>query len=162
MPISGLPLHTPGLPPTAVGEIAQAIQLSVVPVFLLAGIGALLSVLTARLGRVIDRARKLESEFTSLNEFDRQCAAAELNTLDRRMVRAHLAVYFCTATALVVCLLIAALFIASLTGLAIGRMVAMLFIVAMALIITGLLFFMAEIRIARQSVRVRRHILLQR
>lgn len=46
-----------------VNTVSHAIQLSVAPVFLLTGIGALLSVLTNRLGRVIDRARLLESRF---------------------------------------------------------------------------------------------------
>src|SRR3546814_12542064 len=44
----------------AVTTIAQTIQLSLSPVFMLAGIGAILNVLVARLARVVDRARALE------------------------------------------------------------------------------------------------------
>ena len=44
-----------------VGTLARVIQLSVAPVFLLTGIGTMLSVMTNRLGRVIDRARVLEA-----------------------------------------------------------------------------------------------------
>jgi Protein of unknown function (DUF2721) len=40
--------------------VAHAIQLAVAPVFLLTGIGAILAVMTNRLGRIIDRARVLE------------------------------------------------------------------------------------------------------
>jgi hypothetical protein len=40
--------------------VAAIIELSVAPVFLLAGIGALLTVLSNRLGRITDRARVLE------------------------------------------------------------------------------------------------------
>jgi hypothetical protein len=40
--------------------VAHAIELAVAPVFLLTGIGAMLTVMTNRLGRVIDRARVLE------------------------------------------------------------------------------------------------------
>jgi hypothetical protein len=40
--------------------VAHAIQLAVAPVFLLSGIGAILAVMTNRLGRIIDRARVLE------------------------------------------------------------------------------------------------------
>ena len=36
--------------------VAHAVQLAVAPVFLLTGIGAILAVMTNRLGRVIDRA----------------------------------------------------------------------------------------------------------
>ena len=39
--------------------VAPAIELAVAPVFLLTGIGAILAVMTNRLGRVIDRARVL-------------------------------------------------------------------------------------------------------
>ena len=42
--------------------LAQAVQLSVAPVFLLAGVGATLNVLASRLGRIIDRARIMEEK----------------------------------------------------------------------------------------------------
>jgi hypothetical protein len=38
-----------------IAPIARVIQLSVAPVFLLSGIGAMLSVMTNRLARVVDR-----------------------------------------------------------------------------------------------------------
>ena len=41
-------------------DIGHVIQLAVAPVFLLSGIGIVLTVLTNRLARVVDRARKLE------------------------------------------------------------------------------------------------------
>ena len=45
-----------------ISPIAHVIQLSVAPVFLLSGIGAILAVMTSRLGRIIDRARTLEAQ----------------------------------------------------------------------------------------------------
>ena len=41
-------------------ELAQIIQLSVAPVFLLAGIGAFPNVCAGRLSRIVDRARAIE------------------------------------------------------------------------------------------------------
>ncbi|MBV8496405.1 MAG: DUF2721 domain-containing protein, partial [Gammaproteobacteria bacterium] len=41
-------------------DIAHLIQSSVAPVFLLSGVAATLGVLTNRLARIVDRARKLE------------------------------------------------------------------------------------------------------
>ena len=41
--------------------ISQIMQSAVSPVFLLAGVGALLNVLSGRLGRIIDRLRFLQS-----------------------------------------------------------------------------------------------------
>ena len=43
-----------------VSSVAHVIQLAVAPVFLLAGVGALLGVLTNRLARVVDRFHALE------------------------------------------------------------------------------------------------------
>ncbi|MFZ5525014.1 MAG: DUF2721 domain-containing protein [Pseudomonadota bacterium] len=40
--------------------VAHVIQQAVAPVFLLTGVGAILGVLSSRLGRVIDRFRALE------------------------------------------------------------------------------------------------------
>jgi hypothetical protein len=45
--------------------VAHAIQLAVAPVFLLSGIGAILAVMTNRLGRIIARARVLEKNSMS-------------------------------------------------------------------------------------------------
>src|SRR6267378_749815 len=42
-------------------DISHVIQLSVAPVFLLAGIGSILGVMANRLARVIDRSRTLEA-----------------------------------------------------------------------------------------------------
>src|SRR3546814_15866644 len=47
---------------TQFAAIAHTIQVSVAPVFLLGGVSAMLGVLTNRLSRIVDRARKLEPE----------------------------------------------------------------------------------------------------
>ncbi len=52
-----------GLVELAGNDIAHVIQLSIAPVFLLTGVAGLLAVLTNRLARIIDRARKLEDLF---------------------------------------------------------------------------------------------------
>jgi Protein of unknown function (DUF2721) len=46
--------------------VAHTIQLAVAPVFLLSGIGAILVVMTNRLGRIIDRARYWRTDWTTL------------------------------------------------------------------------------------------------
>ena len=48
-----------------VTTIAHAIQLAVAPVFLLTRIASILSVLTTRLGRIIDRTRLLHSRLVT-------------------------------------------------------------------------------------------------
>ena len=46
--------------------VGVIIQHAVAPVFLIAGLGAILNVLTSRLARVVDRERQLERELTNL------------------------------------------------------------------------------------------------
>ena len=140
----------------AVGAIARQIQLAVAPVFLLAGVGAILNVLANRLARVVDRARYLEAELASLDEGARTRAAAELGLLDSRMKVANLSISCCTASALFVCLVVAVLFVSDPDDLAFGRPIALLFIVAMLLLISGLILFLFEVRLAMRSLRVRR------
>jgi hypothetical protein len=142
-----------------VSTIAHLIQLSIAPVFLLAGIGAILNVLAQRLARVVDRARHLEAEFASLDESARNRAAAELCILDRRTTVVNQAISACTASALFVCLVVAILFIADLAEFAFARPIALLFILAMLLLIVGLVLFLYEIRLAMRSLRVRRDLM---
>ena len=143
-------------PTVAVSTIAQQIQLAVAPVFLLAGIGALLNVMAQRLARVVERSRSIEREFAALDEETRRLATAELHILDRRMTMVHLAITACTAAALFVCVLVALLFVADVSKLAFARPIASLFVLAMLLLILGLTLFLWEIRLAMKALRIRR------
>ena len=143
-------------PDVAVSAIAHQIELAVAPVFLLAGIGALLNVMAQRLARVVERSRTLEREFASLDEETRRLAAAELRVLDKRMTLVNLAITACTAAALLVCVLVGTLFVADLSDVADGRPIAWLFVLTMALLIVGLSLFLLEIRLAMSALRIRR------
>jgi hypothetical protein len=147
---------------TPVSAIAHLIQLAIAPVFLLAGIGAILNVLAQRLARVVDRARALEKEFEALGDGQRDRAAAELVLLDRRMSVVNQAISACTASALFVCLVVGILFVADLADIDWGRPIAVLFIIAMLLLIAGLILFLFEIRLAARSLRVRQEFMPHR
>jgi hypothetical protein len=147
---------------TPVSTIAHLIQLAIAPVFLLAGIGAILNVLAQRLARVVDRARALEQEFETLEGGQRDRTAAELVLLDRRMSVVNQAISACTASALFVCLVVGILFVADLADIDWGRPIAVLFIIAMVLLTAGLILFLYEIRLAARSLRVRQDYLPHR
>jgi uncharacterized membrane protein len=138
-----------------VNDIAHNIQLAVAPVFLLTGIGSILNVLAARLGRVTDRARKLEAEIPGYPSTRRQEALLQLGILDRRMAATHRAIALCTLSALLVCIVVAILFIGDLMPMRWTGIVAVLFILAMLLLIAGLMLFLYEVQIALKSVRVK-------
>lgn len=142
-----------------VSAIAHQIQLAIAPVFLLTGIAGLLNVLAQRLARVVDRGRSLEHDFLSFDEATRERASEELLIIIRRMRIVNLAITAITASALFVCLVIAILFVADLAKFAVARPIAVLFIIAMGLLIVGLTFFLAEIRLAARFVSIRHDLL---
>jgi len=139
---------------TDITDVAHVIQLSVAPVFLLTGIGAILSVLINRLGRVVDRFRVLESLPADINEAARGAARAEMNRLTRRARMVHWAIGLCTSSALLVCIVIATLFVGAATSVQTPGIIAALFIAAMLALVVGLLFFLREIALAKGSIHV--------
>ena len=145
-----------------VSQIAHLIQLAIAPVFLLAGVGAILNVLAQRLARVVDRARALEADFKSFDPDQRERASNELVLLDRRMHVVNHSISACTASALFVCLVVGILFVADLAEIEWGRPIAVLFIIAMLLLTVGLLLFLYEIRLAARSLRVRQEFMPHR
>lgn len=139
----------------AVSTIAMAIQLSVAPVFLLAGIGAVLNVIAGRLARVIDRARTLERLHPASSGAEHDRHVWELRQLDKRMSVINAALFLCVSSAVAVCTVVALLFVAELTNLHIGPIVAVIFILATALLVCGLVLFMVEVRLSLRATRVR-------
>lgn len=140
--------------------IAVTVQMAVAPIFLLVAIGSILSVMTQRLGRVVDRARDLEHGIEQGETGDeRRRHVDELAILDRRMVMANRAIAFCSAAAVLVCVMVALLFVGELFGFPVLVTIAVLFVITMASLITGLTHFFVEISIATRSLRVRGELL---
>lgn len=140
---------------TEISLLAQIIQLSIAPVFLLTAIGAFLSAITTRLGRVIDRARMLESIIADEGVDGNDIAINELAGLDRRMLLANRAVGLSIGSALTVCTLITVLFLSAVSPIHLDEIVPILFILALILLTASLTAFLLEIRISIRTVRVR-------
>lgn len=149
-----MPAYSP-----AISTIAEAIQASLSPVFMLAGIGALLNVLAGRLSRVIDRARALERVHHEVDGEERRRAVQELRLLSRRMKVINLALFLVVSSAVMTCLVVAMLFVAVLLKFHIGQYVAAGFILSMALLIAGLVAFIVEVRVSTHAIRIREELL---
>ncbi len=141
------------MPATQITDIAHTIQIAVAPVFMLAGIGSFLNVLTGRLGRVVDRSRYLAEQHRG-NLGDRMERVRELRQLDRRIRLASIAIWLCTASALMICFVVAGLFVADLGRLGFARTMAAGFVAAMVLLFAGLLVFLVEVRVAYYAIRI--------
>lgn len=137
-----------------ISPIAHVIQLSVAPVFLLSGIGAILAVMTSRLGRIIDRARVLEDRLEHAESDRAATIQADLGTLTYRASLIGPAITLCTATALLVCTVIAVLFMSAFLQFDAALPVALLFIAAMLAFFLGLLWFLREIYVATSNLRI--------
>ncbi|MDR6849994.1 MAG: DUF2721 domain-containing protein [Sphingomonas sp.] len=143
----------------AVNTIAQTIQLSLSPVFMLAGIGALLNVLAGRLSRVVDRARAVEDLHPRSVGPEHDRHVWELRLLDRRMSVINAALVMAVSSAVMTCLVVALLFVAVLIKLHIGTIVALSFILAMGLLISALVSFLIEVRMSLTAIHIRPELL---
>ena len=135
-----------------ISDIAHVVQLAVAPVFLLTGVGAILSVLTTRMGRVIDRAHRIDGWIDDGKNPAHY--APELLTLSQRLKLIHLAIMLCSLSAFLVCGVVFTIFVGTYADVRIGGAVALLFAGAMVMLIGALALFMREIQIARRSILI--------
>ena len=143
----------------AVTTIAQTIQLSLSPVFMLAGIGALLNVLAGRLSRVVDRARAVEQLHPRSTGPEHDRHVWELRLLNKRISVINASLVLAVSSAVMTCLVVALLFVSELIKLHIGTIVALSFILAMMQLIASLASFLLEVRMSLNAIRIRPELL---
>jgi hypothetical protein len=139
-------------PEPSITNLAHVIQLAVAPVFLLTGVGALLSVLVARLGRVVDRLRILNSKLADVADDVRLEIDVEKTSLTSRAHLINWAISLCTTCALLISAVIATLFFGALIGFSVSGTIELMFIIAMIALIVGLIFFLREIYLATDNI----------
>ena len=135
-------------------DIAHAIQLAVAPVFLFSGIAALLGVLTSRLARIVDRARKVEESIRIATAHDVDEARAQLHVASRRALFINVSITLCTIAALMIALVIALLFTSTFVPISLAAYVATMFVLAMVALVCALISFLVEVRIAIAALRI--------
>lgn len=142
------------VPPVNINDVSQAIQLALGPVFLLTGIAGILNVMTGRLARIIDRGRHLaENELPSHPQV-RAIIDVELGSLERRRLYAGAAITACTLAALLVCMVIASLFLEVVLDAPLKWLVGVLFTASTIALIIGLAFFLREVHLATSTGRI--------
>lgn len=134
--------------------IAHVIQLAVAPVFLLSGVFIFLTVLTNRLARLVDRARKVEEIAKSAAVVELKQHKENLRVLARRARMMNRAVTMSTVCALLVSFMVATLFMSAFLKFDLSTTIALMFILAMLSLISALLFFLREVFIAITSLRI--------
>lgn len=134
-----------------INSVSSMIQLSVAPVFLLAGVAGLLNVFTGRLVRIIDKVDKLdkfESEKKEQNKIDdelRNMIKSRRDFLTMRMNNTNRAIFFGTTTGLLIALVIITIFLSSFFHFEHTFLIAILFILAMSCLVVSLILFLREL-----------------
>lgn len=143
--------------------IAHAIQLSVAPVFLIVAIGGMLGIFSGRLGRITDRVRFVETRLHSMAPDTEKAIRLhqECKILWRRVSLTNSAIRLCTYAVLIVCLLIAIIFIGYHTSIDLSPVISVLFICAVLSMFAGLLFFLKEVHLATKTMETGIQVLAQ-
>ena len=146
---------------TTVDVVSNLIQLAVAPVFLIAGVGAILGVLSNRLARITDRIERLNNKINQvrgdphLPSSSAVYSETELNGfkikrkyLQIRANNMNLAILFCILTGLLVAAVIMTLFLSSFFEFRAGFFIAIMFITGMGSFMLSLLLFIREVFMA--------------
>ncbi|EDL48161.1 DUF2721 domain-containing protein [Erythrobacter sp. SD-21] len=133
-------------------RVQNVVQLSMAPAFLLAGIGAVMNVMTNRLIWVANKIEKIlkASDGDEGNEL-----LVELPALERRRVLAQRAVMLSTASAFTISIVIMLLFVSAFVKAPLGTFVALTWLITMGLLMAGLAAFLLETRVAARRNRER-------
>src|SRR6185503_18050879 len=132
-------------------DLPKAIQLALTPVFLLTGIGGLLSVMSGRLSRIVDRGRALARGDVALGHVSLQL---EAQTLEQRRRLASASITTTTIGALSVCLVIAAIFVEVMLQTPLQWAIGAFFATTMLALVVGLTFLLRETHVAMHTLRI--------
>ena len=130
-------------------SLSKAIQLSVAPVFLLAGLGALMNVLSGRLVRIVDTAKQLRATREVTGSMDERTR----RIYRQRMQLTMRAIALLTATTLLISAVVAAMFLSVVFQLNLTAGVVPLFISAMVLLMLASLCFLREVQLAAKLLQ---------
>ncbi len=131
--------------------ISSMIQLSVAPVFLIAGVAGLLNVFTGRLSRIIDKVDKLDKfeydkiEQNKLDDSLKLLIKERRDFLTMRMDNTNRAIFFGTLTGFLIALVIITIFLSSFFAFQHTLFIAILFISSMSSLVVSLVLFLREL-----------------
>ena len=125
-------------------SLSNAIRLATAPVFLLAGIGALLNVLSGRLARIVDYIRN--------ERRNRSIEHRTIRVYRQRMQLTIRAIELLTATTLLIAAVVAVMFLSVIFQLNLTVVVVPLFITAMGLLMVASLCFLREVQLSAKHL----------
>jgi len=134
--------------------IAQTIQLALAPVFVLVALGNIMNLLSSRLGRIVDRSRKLQQDYAATCGVEHDAVVREIRIVNRRIILINRALLILVCAAVCIGLTVALLFFEEIFGTDLQPIAAGVFILAVALLMWALLLFLRETQLATEALRI--------
>lgn len=136
------------------GMIAQTIQLALAPVFVLVAIGNIMNILSARLGRIVDRSRHLQQLHPQTSGLEHDAIVREIRLVDRRIHLIGKAILRLVLSGLTIGFCVALLFVEELFNVNLQQLAGAAFFVAVLLLMSALWLFLRETREATAALRI--------
>lgn len=134
--------------------IAQTIQLALAPVFVLVAIANIMNLLSTRLGRVVDRSRQLQDRHVATSGQDHDAVVVEMRAIARRIHLITRAIFLLVLSGLAIGTTVAILFVEEITAISLPLLAAAFFLIAIALVMSALVLFLRETRVAANQLRI--------
>lgn len=139
--------------------IAQTIQLALAPVFVLVAIGNIMNILSSRLGRVVDRSRRLQELHGETQGAEHDAVVREIRIVDVRIKLIGRAIFLLVVSGLAIGLTVALLFVEEFATISLQPVAAGVFLVAIGLLMAALTLVLRETRQATAALRIPRNYL---
>ncbi|BHH84037.1 DUF2721 domain-containing protein [Desulforhopalus sp. 52FAK] len=135
-------------------QIVPMLQLAIGPVIVISGAGLVLLSITNRFGRVIDRSRSLAESKHGLSDSKKNNIDNQLVIMMRRARILRAAIAFASLSLLLAAFLVIALFLVEIAQVEAALFIVVIFICCMGALITGLLFFIADVNVSLSALKV--------
>ncbi len=140
--------------PTELTTILPLIQLSISPVILISGLGALVISMTTRMGRIVDRSRNLAGLVRQAKGDERAHIEHQLEIMFRRARLMRLAMSCIIASIFTSGTLILLLFFGQVLEIDVASVVLGAFMVSVLLMVAGLGAFIRDVFVSLQALNI--------
>ena len=135
-------------------SILPIIQLSITPVILISGLGALCISLTNRMGRIVDRTRNLAGLLRQATGDDRAHVEQQLLIMFRRAKIMRLSMTMVSSSMFISGLLIVIIFVSALTRTDLPMLILGFFAASVACLLAGLGAFIRDLFVSLNALEV--------
>jgi len=139
-------------PIEAPASFLDVIQLSITPVMLISGLGALVISMTTRMGRIVDRSRALAGLVRTVQGEDRVHIEHQLEIMFRRAKIMRLSMTLVASSMFMSGVLIMLLFVSGISKVVMPGMILGVFVVSVTLMLGGLAVFIRDVFVSLQAL----------